>query len=89
MLLKGQNGQAYNVGSDYEISMLELANTVIQASDNASLKVEFDIPASGSVSSAHMHGLLSIDKIKSLGSTPLTREPEGFKRTIQYYRSGH
>jgi len=87
VLLKGQNGQAYNVGNEYEISMLELANTVIQASGNTKLKVEFDIPKSGNVSSSNMHGLLSIDKIKSLGWNPITREPEGFKRTIDYYRS--
>lgn len=88
VLLKGKNGEAYNIGNAYEISMVELANIVIKASGNPSLKVEFDIdPAS--VSSASGHGLLSIDKIKALGWNPKIPEDEGFKRTINYYQSGH
>jgi len=87
VLLKGANATAYNVGNDYEISMLELAKTIIKASGNEALKVEFDIDASKNVSSASKHGLLSIDKIKALGWSPTLREAEGFERTLRHYRS--
>jgi len=85
VLLKGESPQAYNVGNEYEICMLDLAKTIINASGKDALRVEFDTDSSVNISSASQHGLLSIEKLKTLGWRPRVQEDEGFSRTINYY----
>jgi|APGre2960657468_1045069.scaffolds.fasta_scaffold29553_2 UDP-glucuronate decarboxylase len=83
ILLKGENGHAYNVGNDYEISILDLANTIIKASENSYLKVKFSdkIILNSSKSS---NGLLDVSKLKQLGWKPVTSEFIGFSKVIKY-----
>lgn len=82
VLLSGVNGEAYNVGNDREISIKELAELLIDLSDNKDLKVVFDIPKDAP-SSKSTHGQLDISKIKKLGWNPKITEREGFARTIK------
>ena len=86
ILQKGNTAEAYNVGNSYETSMRDLAQTIIDASGNKNLKVEFNISPTASVSSASKHGLLSIDKIKALGWAPKIKEAQGFAQTIAYFK---
>jgi UDP-glucuronate decarboxylase len=85
IILKGEKGQAYNVGGEYEISIFDLASIIIKASGK-DLKVKFS-EGVFAASSAAKHGLLSVDKLKKLGWKPSTNEIEGFKKTIEYYKS--
>ncbi len=70
ILLKGENGHAYNVGNDYEISILDLANIIIKASQNSYLKVKYSDKISTN-SSNSSNGLLDISKLKQLGWKPV------------------
>lgn len=86
IILKGENGQAYNVGNDYEISILELANIIIKASGKNYLKVNFNdkiISNSGKSSNC----LLDNSKLKKLGWKPITNELEGFSKVIEHCKS--
>lgn len=86
IILKGKNGQAYNVGNDYEISILELANIIIKASGKNYLKVNFNdkiISNSGKSSNC----LLDNSKLKKLGWKPITNELEGFSKVIEHCKS--
>ena len=85
VLLKGENAQAYNVGNAYEISMRTLAETILTASGKQELTLAFDIDPTAKVSSAAMHGMLDIGKIRALGWQPAVKEAEGFARVIRYY----
>ena len=84
VLLNGKNGQVYNVSNDYEISIKKMAEIIINASNNKKLSLEFDIDEK-SVSSKVSHGLLDNSKIKKLGWSPVIKEKEGFKRTLESF----
>ncbi|NBX53379.1 MAG: NAD-dependent epimerase/dehydratase family protein [Proteobacteria bacterium] len=83
IILKGNKFGIYNVGNEYEISILDLANTIIKASGKRGLKVEYSKDCKKN-SSPSRNGLLCIDNLKSLGWKPTTTELEGFKRTINF-----
>lgn len=85
VLLKGENGQSYNVSNEYEIFILDLANIVINVSKNKHLKVCVKNDQSTNSSSQISHGLMSIDKIKTLNWLPLIKEQIGFKRTLNSF----
>ena len=82
VLLKGESGQAYNVGNDHEISILELANLLVSLPENKTSKVIINISADAP-SAKSSHGQLDISKIKLLGWKPCITEKEGFQRTIK------
>lgn len=82
VLLKGKNGQAYNVGNNHEISILELANLLVNLPENKASKVIIDIPEN-TPSANSSHGQLDISKIKLLGWTPNISEKDGLQRTIK------
>ena len=84
VLLKGENGAAYNVGYDGEISILELANMLVSLSGNKNITVRREISASAP-SSKVANGLLDISKLKSMGWYPNISEEKGFKRTMDYF----
>lgn len=84
VLLNGENGQAYNVSNDYEISIKQLAELLINISENNNIKIEYDYDKN-KISSASLHGLLDNKKVKELGWSPNIKEEEGFKRTIESF----
>ena len=83
VLLKGENGKAYNVSNDYETSILELAQIVASFSEDTNVVLNID---KNSPSSKASHGLLDNTKLKSLGWYSTIKEKEGFLRTIQSFK---
>jgi nucleoside-diphosphate-sugar epimerase len=89
VLLKGKNGEAYNIGNPLgETSIKELAYTLIKLFPKKKLKV---IETHKSTDNYYLKSNISrncpdITKIENLGWTPYYSVPEGFKRTIESYK---
>ena len=89
---KGKNGETYNIGGDYEISNIDLANSIIKIFDEIKLNIsgtsnkliEF-------VSDRPGHDFryaIDFSKIKKqLGWTPKTNFDKGIRDTINWYMS--
>jgi UDP-glucuronate decarboxylase len=85
VMLKGEIGQAYNVGNPKnEISMLDLANTIVGLFPERRIGVRFDIKDGNKnyLKSPISRSNPSIDKISALGWSPSIDIRNGFKRTI-------
>lgn len=88
VLLKGKNGESYNVGNpNEEYSILELANVLSCVNPNLTLKVEQLVQANYKERSNVSRISPSINKISQLGWAPVTSAKEGFSKTITYYQS--
>lgn len=75
----------YNISDDKEISIKELAETLVSLSDNSKLVIEIDDTLKNG-SAAFKKGILSNKKIKKeLHWVPKYTVKEGFKRTIEYF----
>ena len=85
VLLKGEAGNAYNVSNDYEISILNLAEIVLQASCKTNLQIRFDIDSKSCPSAKNQHALMNNGKLKALGWKPAIKEAEGLKRVINSF----
>ena len=86
VLLKGESGQAYNVGNDRgEVSISDLANRLVSLFPEKGLKVvrqELNHQL-GYLQSNISRNCPDISKIRVLGWEPTTSIEEGFKRTIR------
>lgn len=87
VLLKGIAGEAYNVGSESELSILELAEMLTQLFPERSCRVirKDRAPDDQYIVSQNAGGHFDISKIKKLGWQPTTTIEEGFRRTVQSY----
>lgn len=87
VLLRGKSGEAYNVGSDSECSILELAEMLCRLFPERNCKVirEERDPDDPYLVSSINGGHFDISKIRSLGWEPTTSIEEGFTRTIKSY----
>jgi nucleoside-diphosphate-sugar epimerase len=88
VMLKGENGQAYNVGNpEGEISIWDLAKTLVSLFPEKGLKVvkKEVIPPSGYLRSNILRNSPDISKIQGLGWQPTTSIEEGFYRTIRSF----
>lgn len=85
VLLKGKAANAYNVSNDYEISILNLAQIILQISGKDNLKVRFEIDTQSTPSAKNQHALMNNSKLKILGWKPVIREEEGFNRVIKSF----
>ena len=88
VLLKGQSGQAYNVSNDKgEISIIDLAETIISLFPERSIKVikKKDAYLKGYLKSGITRTRPDIGKICSLGWQPQYSIRNGFERTIRSY----
>jgi nucleoside-diphosphate-sugar epimerase len=86
VLLKGERGEAYNVGNpEAEISMRDLAGTLAGLFPERGSKVRFDIQDQGTayLKSPIQRQCPAIGKIAALGWRPTTGIAEGFRRTIE------
>jgi UDP-glucuronate decarboxylase len=87
VLLRGKIGEAYNVGTDVETSILELAELLSRLFPERKCQVirqerSADDPyLVSSVSGGHF----DISKMKSMGWAPSTGLEEGFRRTVKSY----
>lgn len=90
VLLEGDNGEAYNVGnSNEEYSILNLAEILIKFYPKKNLKVirKFSENNINYLKSPLIRNSPNISKIKQLGWFPQVSVEEGFKRTIESYKS--
>ena len=87
ILLLGTAGEAYNVGSDTEHSILELAETLVKLFPERSCRVvrQDRRPDDRYVASSSSGGHFDLSKIRSLGWSPTTTIEEGFWRTVTSY----
>ena len=87
VLLKGENGEAYNAGSDKEHSVLQLATLLVGLFPERGCRVirmERD-PDDQYLASPSQGGHFDIAKIGLLGWKPTTSIEDGFRRTIESY----
>ena len=90
VLIKGESGQAYNVGNpDQEYSILELANIMVGLYPELGLRLLRDNPITDSnyLKSPLSRNSPAIDKIKTLGWSPSVTVQDGFRRTIESFKS--
>jgi len=90
VLLKGKNAQAYNVGNpEGEISIRDLAQLVARLDTEKHIKVIFKERNSSELYTASSISITcpDITKIKSLGWKPMTSLEDGFRKTIESYKS--
>lgn len=81
VLTKGKSGEVYNIGSDKEFSILELANLISKITDSKS-----EIRFSPRPLHDHQSRMPSLEKIKKLGWQPKISLDEGLRRTVSYYK---
>jgi UDP-glucuronate decarboxylase len=85
VFLKGEVGQAYNIGNDEaEISIVDLANLLVNLYPEKKLKVikQDESAILGYLKSPFNRHVPDINKIKQLGWCPQIDLNEGFRRTI-------
>jgi UDP-glucuronate decarboxylase len=89
ILLKGENGQAYNIGNpNEEYSILELANIISRLYPESNMRVVKNVIDKADLSyiqSPVSRNSPNIDKAMSLGWSPVVAVEEGFKRTIESF----
>jgi nucleoside-diphosphate-sugar epimerase len=87
VLLLGANGEAYNVGSETETSVLELANLLCRLFPERGCQVirQERKPGDPYVASPAQGGHFDISKVRALGWEPTTSCEVGFKRTVDSY----
>lgn len=89
VLLKGKVGEAYNIGSDCAVSILELANILARLFPARNLRVKHQYR---SLSDSYIESRISISipnisKIKQLGWEPRYPIKVGFNRTVRSFES--
>jgi len=85
VLLLGKSGEAYNVGTESEISVLDLAEMLCRLFPERNCKVICPKASPQSLANPVSAGHFDISKIRSLGWEPTTAIEEGFKRTVESY----
>lgn len=87
ILLKGTTGEAYNLSPGYTLSIREVAEIAIKASGNTATKIHCSkTPSSTELTSSNCFP--SNAKLIGLGWKHLVSESEGFRRTIEFFKSG-
>lgn len=89
ILLRGENGQAYNIGNpNQEYSILELANLIAEINPALGIKVikqPLNIPDNKYLKSPIMRNSPNIEKARKLGWEPEVTAYQGFGRTIDSF----
>lgn len=91
ILLDGKDGEAYNMGNPtQEISIKDLANTLINLYPERNIKLIFAINSNDNVQKSAVKSVLpSIEKLNNLGWEPRINIKEGFSRVINYKSNIH
>lgn len=87
VLLNGECGAAYNVGSETETSVLELAEMLCRLFPDRNCKLVRQQRAADDsyIASPVVGGHFDISRIRKLGWNPTTGIEEGFRRTVLSY----
>jgi UDP-glucuronate decarboxylase len=90
VMLKGQTGEAYNVATDHEISIINLAKLLVEkVFPERNLKVVMKKDTSKDYLRVnYSRTAVDITKVKALGWTLNFPVEEGFKRAVESYRDG-
>ncbi|WDM87925.1 NAD-dependent epimerase/dehydratase family protein [Pseudomonas asiatica] len=85
LLLRGEGGNAYNVGLDEEITILELAKLIARLSPQPGLQVKH-LPATPERQALfRTGGHFDLAKMECLGWRPTILPEVGFERTLRYF----
>lgn len=87
ILLKGSAGEAYNLSPGYMLSIKEIAEIAIKESGCTSLKIHCTAQNTNNVVK-ETYCYPSNKKLVNLGWQHHITENEGFRRTIEYFKSG-
>lgn len=85
LLLRGEGGNAYNVGLDQETTILELARLIAGLSPTPGLSVSHQPPNTARQALFRAHGHCDISKMERLGWRPTILPEAGFERTLRYF----
>jgi nucleoside-diphosphate-sugar epimerase len=88
VLLRGEPGQAYNLGEDREeVSIRQLAERLAALFPEKNLKVVYDAPAvdHSYLASKIARHLPDVRKLRGLGWSPATALEDGFQRTVRSF----
>lgn len=85
LLLRGESGNAYNVGLDRETTILELARLIARLSPTPGLEVRHQPPSSARQALFRAHGHCDISKMERLGWRPTILPEAGFEKTMRYF----
>tara|TARA_Y100001970_G_scaffold199595_1_gene242775 strand:+ start:10207 stop:11172 length:966 start_codon:yes stop_codon:yes gene_type:complete len=77
---KGKDNEIYNIGNDYEISILKLINLIKEY-----LKIELSIKNINLTKGSAIRRCPDLKKIKNLGFSNKVNIEEGLKKTIDWY----
>ncbi len=84
VLLKGEPGQAYNLGNPKEnYSVLELARLLCENFKDKGARLEYHPPKADYLASTTNHIVPDISRLLALGWTPKVGVCEGFQRFIE------
>jgi nucleoside-diphosphate-sugar epimerase len=84
LLLRGEPGNAYNVGRDKETTILDLAKLIAQLSPTIGLQVRHPPRNPARQALFRSAGHFDLHKMERLGWRPTTPPEIGFKRTLRY-----
>jgi UDP-glucose 4,6-dehydratase len=83
LLHNGVNGEVYNIGTEFEISNLEVAQQLIHLMDKSEDLLEYVEDRKFNDQRYH----ISSDKLERLGWRPSVEWSDGLKSTIEWYRN--
>ncbi len=91
VMLKGKKGEAYNVATDHEISIIDLAKLLVEkVFPEHNLKVVMKIdPSKDYLRVNYSRTAVDITKVKALGWKLNFPIEEGFKRAVESYGNGN
>ncbi|MFG0583269.1 NAD-dependent epimerase/dehydratase family protein [Pseudomonas sp. zjy_9] len=85
LLLRGEGGNAYNVGLDQETTILELAKLIARLSPTPGLRVKHPAPSLQRQALFRSGGHFDLAKMEQLGWRPSILPEAGFARTLRYF----
>lgn len=85
LLLRGEGGNAYNVGLDQETTILELAKLIARLSATPGLQVKHPSLNPARQALFRSSGHFDLSKMEGLGWRPTILPEEGFERTLRYF----
>ena len=87
VLFYGEDKNAYNIASETETSIIELAKMMVEFSPNSTVKHKEGVFQKGYIRAASTRAKFNIDKIKSLGWQEKVALKDGLKRMVECYKS--
>lgn len=85
LLLRGQPGEAYNVGATEELTIRALAELVISVGAKPDLQVIANTAPGVYGQAARSSGHFNVDKIRALGWKTTVVPEQGFANTLEYF----